>query len=790
MSSTKRRKVQYDLSAYSNNRYEVVKQTFAKRFPTSSSKLQAPVLIDKMEKIRDTRQKEGNTRYFIRYNITDTTEAETFFNTYEKMAVTYTINSNSGIEDTELDQIQRRLILDPVGIKDPDYSDQELYTIHTTIQVAPSTDASAAASATAPAGPPTPAVTRSRSGTSTTAPSASSGPPPTGPMPSLVNQTDYQKTQLCTKLAYCQRQVYIFLRANLGEYMDHTARNLFKAHMERETEERIKDNSINDVNFFDKDKRYSWEKIKTWVSKTMCCKPRHGDTIVAFRTAVRDDNSILPLWLAVVNNMYTRAKNAGKEYEMVAKDEAVYLATRWIMPAERNLLENVSIRLGTQQEYPTFNDMAKKMTLEQLIEYANKIVPEKLPANFSASKSKRANDNKLFTLAELNKRISDAVKDKDAKISELKNKVMQANRQVDYMNRRQKVFQDEKRRQKQTNPDVYVPKVASTVKVEDHPNGLKSHPSYCQKCWDLGMKRKHHEDNCNPEMQKRSLERRQRDKERHEKSEGKANNANKGSNAKSAPSSNKGNDTRPAVKAGAASSSTNKSTRRYPLDQYLDWHCEHCKREDVAPHACRHKPTTCFRRPGGELDKEGIKDAAGRNKRSRELSAEIVKKRLGTAKRAVKITRSVRIASCSQSQAEAPPPRKRSRLHASLRPQHGWSAEEKTRLAPPNKWFGRYLLSKEFIRNPITPKEMCSIIPRDLQDSDFMPVLATNYFGREGSQLRLWNLRHNPNHAIRLFRVRKYREIEQVRESIKAQKTAKAKPSQNNIIRQAPRLLT
>ena len=213
MSSTKRRKVQYDLSAYSNNRYEVVKQTFAKRFPTSSSKLQAPVLIDKMEKIRDTRQKEGNTRYFIRYNITDTTEAETFFNTYEKMAVTYTINSNSGIEDTELDQIQRRLILDPVGIKDPDYSDQELYTIHTTIQVAPSTDASAAASATAPAGPPTPAVTRSRSGTSTTVPSASSGPPPTGPMPSLVNQTDYQKTQLCTKLAYCQRQVYIFLRA-------------------------------------------------------------------------------------------------------------------------------------------------------------------------------------------------------------------------------------------------------------------------------------------------------------------------------------------------------------------------------------------------------------------------------------------------------------------------------------------------------------------------------------------------------------------------------------------------
>jgi len=163
MSSDKRRKIQYDFSAYDTSRYAVVKQKFAKRFPTSSSKLRTPVLIDQMEKVRSKRQKEGNTRFFIRYNITDTTEAETFFNLYEKMAVTYIINTNSGIEDTELDQIQRRLILDPVGIKDPDYSDQELYTIHTTIQVAPNTDASAAASATAPSGPATPAVTRSRS---------------------------------------------------------------------------------------------------------------------------------------------------------------------------------------------------------------------------------------------------------------------------------------------------------------------------------------------------------------------------------------------------------------------------------------------------------------------------------------------------------------------------------------------------------------------------------------------------------------------------------------------------
>ena len=121
MSSDKKRKVQYDLSAYDTSRYAVVKQTFAKRLPTSSSKLQAPVLIDEMEKVRNTRQKRGDTRFFIRYNITDTTEAETFFNVYEKMAVTCIINTNPEVKGTEQDQIERKLSLDPVGVKDPDH---------------------------------------------------------------------------------------------------------------------------------------------------------------------------------------------------------------------------------------------------------------------------------------------------------------------------------------------------------------------------------------------------------------------------------------------------------------------------------------------------------------------------------------------------------------------------------------------------------------------------------------------------------------------------------------------
>ena len=114
--------------------------------------------------------------------------------------------------------------------------------------------------------------------------------------------------------------------------------------MERETDESNEDQSINDTNFFYVDKRYPWKDIKTWVVKTMCCKPRHGNTIVEFHTAVREDKSILPLWLAVVNNMYTKVKNVSKSYETVAKDKTVYLSVRWIMSTERDLLEKVKSR--------------------------------------------------------------------------------------------------------------------------------------------------------------------------------------------------------------------------------------------------------------------------------------------------------------------------------------------------------------------------------------------------------------------------------------------------------------
>ena len=67
--------------------------------------------------------------------------------------------------------------------------------------------------------------------------------------------------------------------------------------------------------------------------------------------------------------------------------------------------------------------------------------------------------------------------------------------------------------------------------------------------------------------------------------------------------------------------------RKHPLNTYADSLCTHCKREDVDPKYARHPSDTCFRRPGGECDKEGAKSRSARHSMVRKLSIERTKSR-------------------------------------------------------------------------------------------------------------------------------------------------------------------
>ena len=75
----------------------MLKKTFVQRFPVTSMKLRIRSPVEEVEVFRTKKQKQGKTKYFIRHNITDTSEAEMFFKCYEDFTTTYMINDYSEI---------------------------------------------------------------------------------------------------------------------------------------------------------------------------------------------------------------------------------------------------------------------------------------------------------------------------------------------------------------------------------------------------------------------------------------------------------------------------------------------------------------------------------------------------------------------------------------------------------------------------------------------------------------------------------------------------------------------
>ena len=58
-----------------------------------------------------------------------------------------------------------------------------------------------------------------------------------------------------------------------------------------------------------------------------------------------------------VNQLLTIAENVGASYKAVATPEAMLLATRWVMPAEKKMLEQEALRGPDKDTYRTFDDM-------------------------------------------------------------------------------------------------------------------------------------------------------------------------------------------------------------------------------------------------------------------------------------------------------------------------------------------------------------------------------------------------------------------------------------------------
>ena len=132
-------------------------------------------------------KKRGLTKFFIRFSITTTTEAEAWLKHFEGWYRNDMMNHAGELNDTEHEAILHYLVVDPVGIKPADTSDAMLYVAEQIMQVAP---APAATAATAP-----PPPHRTRSVTSATAapaaaPASAAAAATTGT--TIVNATQYR----------------------------------------------------------------------------------------------------------------------------------------------------------------------------------------------------------------------------------------------------------------------------------------------------------------------------------------------------------------------------------------------------------------------------------------------------------------------------------------------------------------------------------------------------------------------------------------------------------------------
>ncbi len=126
-----------------------------------------------------------------------------------------------------------------------------------------------------------------------------------------------------------------------------------------------------------------------------------------------------------------------------------------------------------------------------------------------------------------------------------------------------------------------------------HPFG-RARTDHCQECKDDGLGNRKHNGPCDPELRKKSAARK-RKKDADKKRNGRENAA---------------------------------QHRKWAFILYDADCCTHCMADDVEPKYCtHHNPDTCVRRPGGELDKAGIKGKRKRNEEAIRLIGEKTRRR-------------------------------------------------------------------------------------------------------------------------------------------------------------------
>ena len=400
------------------------------------------------------------------------------------------------------------------------------------------------------------------------------------------------KTAFLLELERQQNECYIWMRGSLLRFTDTNAQVIIKRWVASQEAER----NISRADRLKKGTRITWDQFKIVIIEQLCVETLGSYHMGALYKLMRTDNMLFHAWRGAVNTIVLNVKKHGKGWDKIVDKEAVHKLREWLTDQEIKAMSDHIIKLGKYTTYPSLKDICSKMTMDKFDETFANIAPENLPTKFTQSKMKDAIKRTLVSMGELMKEKAKS-KEALAENARLKQQLAEANRDKNHYKKKADIIekkagkssnnsQREQNRKDPNNDGVPIGKYG------------RCKAGCCQLCHNEVLKNRKHNGPCDAHKRREAALKMQ--KKRHEKD--KDLDYNRG--------------------------------RKTPLEAYSSTDCEHCINEDVPAKYCKHPKDTCFRRPGGELDKLGIKgkSSAPRSLSSSSPSVKKTRRLSGTAK--------------------------------------------------------------------------------------------------------------------------------------------------------------
>ena len=245
------------------------------------------------------------------------------------------------------------------------------------------------------------------------------------PLPEPV-LTDFAQSHIAL-----QKHLYMSLRANYHRFMDKSSTIVLNNIIE--SYERT--NSLTGEERLEPGKRYSWERMKSDLTKMCCIATKGGYYFLPLYTTMREDGSAVQTWANKVLTLYRLLeKHDGTWAKLAQSDASSHRTHAFFSKKELEVIDNFLNDLNRTH----WNSAGKstygyfeKFGIETAVEAINKIAPNKFPANFIAKvHTPQAIKASLYTWDKVQKIVEGILAEHKNKVSKLEAEITRLKREL------------------------------------------------------------------------------------------------------------------------------------------------------------------------------------------------------------------------------------------------------------------------------------------------------------------------------------------------------------------------